>query len=217
VNVTPDRFAAYFTAFSRGRLVPGGAKALRAQLVDLYDHGVFRADAHLGRALELLESAGRLGRGARLVVTADHGENLIEHGLVRHSLVYEANVRVPLLYWQVGLEEHPALEEPVSAIVAHTLLLEGKPPRPLPPVHSVSVPSPKNRAGEATAPAVAAWSEDDKVLFSGGTCGVSTSSGILTSWIRSRCETTTRGVARSWRCTRSSTRRPASHRERAIS
>ena len=53
--------------------------------------------------------------------------------------------------------------------MAHTLLLEGKPPRPLPPVHSVSVPSPKNRAGEASAPAVAAWSEDDKVLFSGGT------------------------------------------------
>jgi hypothetical protein len=165
----PDRFATHFGAYPDGGLPADAVEALRRQLADLYDHGVYRADAHLGLALALLEDAGWLARGSRVVVTADHGENLAEHGLVRHSLVYEGNARVPLLYWEVGGERPPEFPEPLSAMAAHALALEGGLPRQLPAVQSVSLPSASHfRTPEASAPGLALWEGDEKVMFVAG-------------------------------------------------
>ncbi len=64
---------------------------------------VAAADADLGPFLE-----GFLGgheRPALIVVTADHGESLGEHGEQTHGLfAYEATLKVPLLLWGVGVQ-----------------------------------------------------------------------------------------------------------------
>jgi glucan phosphoethanolaminetransferase (alkaline phosphatase superfamily) len=62
-----------------------------------YDGGVLQADDEIGQLLGGLEAKGYL-RDALVVITADHGEALGEHGKFSHAgSVYEQLLRVPLL------------------------------------------------------------------------------------------------------------------------
>ncbi len=62
-----------------------------------YDAEVAYADAMLGRLLDRLRSARALDR-TLIVVTADHGESLGEHGETTHGLfAYDATIAVPLI------------------------------------------------------------------------------------------------------------------------
>ena len=68
-------------------------------LRDLYDGNLHRADAAVGRALEAWR---RLGRPRELVVVvlADHGDALGEHGGYGHNLsVYDEVSHVPVVLW----------------------------------------------------------------------------------------------------------------------
>jgi arylsulfatase A-like enzyme/Flp pilus assembly protein TadD len=70
---------------------------------DPYDNEVAFTDAHLGRFLDSLRQAGHLDR-TLIVVTADHGESLGEHGETTHGLfAYEATLRVPLIVTGPGI------------------------------------------------------------------------------------------------------------------
>jgi arylsulfatase A-like enzyme len=60
-------------------------------------------DAELGRLTAFLEAGGRFDRTA-IVVTADHGESLHEHGEAGHGIfLYQSVVRVPLIVRAPGL------------------------------------------------------------------------------------------------------------------
>jgi arylsulfatase A-like enzyme len=62
---------------------------------DPYDAEVAYADAMVGRLLEDLRAAGQLDR-TLIMVAADHGESLGEHGERTHGVfVYDATMRVP--------------------------------------------------------------------------------------------------------------------------
>jgi len=62
-----------------------------------YDGEIAYMDSQLGRVLAALESAGRLDR-TLLVVVADHGEALGQHGEHSHGyFIYDEVVRVPLI------------------------------------------------------------------------------------------------------------------------
>jgi arylsulfatase A-like enzyme/Flp pilus assembly protein TadD len=64
-----------------------------------YQGEVAAADAALGPLLEPVLSSGREGR-TLVVLTADHGESLGEHGEATHGIfAYEATLRVPLLVY----------------------------------------------------------------------------------------------------------------------
>jgi arylsulfatase A-like enzyme/Tfp pilus assembly protein PilF len=66
---------------------------------DLYAGEVAYTDASLGTFLERLRSSGALSR-TLIVVAADHGESLGEHGERTHGLfAYDATLRVPLVFW----------------------------------------------------------------------------------------------------------------------
>ncbi len=111
--------------YVNGQMSADEAEDFRARLVDAYDHGVYRDDEGLRRALWALERAGWLSGGLRLAVTSDHGELLGEHGLLEHGCyVWEELTRVPLLiYDSAGT---PTLSEgPISATEVHDFLLEG--------------------------------------------------------------------------------------------
>lgn len=62
-----------------------------------YDNGVYQTDSVIQEILEHLEAKGFL-ENALVVVTADHGELLGEHGLWAHAKsVFEPAVRIPFL------------------------------------------------------------------------------------------------------------------------
>jgi len=85
----PDEFAQRFVA-------PDAPDDL-ARLIGMYDAEIAYMDHHLGRFLRVLREAG-LYEDALIVVTADHGELLGEHGDTGHGRVpYQEVVHIPLI------------------------------------------------------------------------------------------------------------------------
>jgi arylsulfatase A-like enzyme/Flp pilus assembly protein TadD len=87
-----------------------------------YTDEVLAVDAELGRFLDVLRAERRLER-TLVVVTADHGESLGEHGEATHGLfAYDATLRVPLIIVGAGVRA-ATVDQPVSHVeVAATLL-----------------------------------------------------------------------------------------------
>jgi arylsulfatase A-like enzyme/Tfp pilus assembly protein PilF len=124
---------------------------------DPYDGEIAFADAILASVLDRLRAASLLDR-TLVVVTADHGESLGEHGETTHSMfVYEGAIRVPLVVWRPGLvpagrvvsdpvrlvDVAPTVlellgERPLIAPHARSLvpLIEGRPAGPPPPAYA---------------------------------------------------------------------------------
>ncbi len=101
-----------------------------AQVTALYDGDVAAADAELGLLFEALEQRGIL-KDALVIVTADHGEELLEHGNFGHgSNLFDETVRVPLIMAGPGVPAGRVVNQNVSLIdVAPTVLeLLGLPP-----------------------------------------------------------------------------------------
>jgi arylsulfatase A-like enzyme len=71
-------------------------------VLDAYDDGIAYLDEQLGLLFTDLERAGRLAN-TLVIVTADHGEELGEHGLYGHaSSLYDGEIHVPLLIFLPG-------------------------------------------------------------------------------------------------------------------
>ena len=71
-------------------------------VLDAYDDGLALLDQQVGLLFEDLERAGRLAN-TLVIVTADHGEELGDHGLYGHaSSLYDGEIHVPLLIWLPG-------------------------------------------------------------------------------------------------------------------
>lgn len=90
-------------------------------------------DRQLGRVLDGLADAGR-GRDTYVIALADHGDLLLDHGLIyKDSFHYDACVRVPLLISGPGLAEGQVRDELVALEDIYPTIMEaaGLPcPRP---------------------------------------------------------------------------------------
>jgi len=88
-------------------LISGAVKmdALDFKIVEgLYNGALHYTDRLFGRFFDDLRAEGLL-ENTLLILTADHGENFGEHGLLGHGqCVYDTVVRVPLLIWGPMLE-----------------------------------------------------------------------------------------------------------------
>jgi arylsulfatase A-like enzyme/Tfp pilus assembly protein PilF len=82
-----------------------------------YRGAVAFTDAQVGRVLSFLDEKG-LARDTVVVVTADHGEGLGEHGEETHGFfVYESSMRVPLIVRAPGLGGMPRrVGQPVRSV-----------------------------------------------------------------------------------------------------
>jgi arylsulfatase A-like enzyme len=90
----------------RGRMDADWTDAERSQLRLQYGREVERVDALVGRLLSLLEELD-LTENTLVILTADHGELLGEHGFdFNHFSLYDEVVRVPLVVRAPGLEVH---------------------------------------------------------------------------------------------------------------
>jgi arylsulfatase A-like enzyme len=85
----------WYTDVNQGRVKPSADEI--SHLVRLYDGNLAYADREVGALRHALEQAGLWDKTV-LVITADHGEQLFEHGYVSHSAqVYEESTHVPLI------------------------------------------------------------------------------------------------------------------------
>lgn len=114
-----------------------------AHFRNLYDAEVRGTDRDLGAFLDALDRAGRL-TGTHVLVTADHGEEFLEHGGTGHGRkLFEESIHIPLLWLGPGVPEGRIVEEVGGLVdITPTLLdvlelaprgigLQGKSLRPL--------------------------------------------------------------------------------------
>jgi arylsulfatase A-like enzyme len=98
-DLTPSRVEALNEALAAGESDPDLAERDLRDLEALYDGELRYVDAELERLFDSLEERGRLDDTA-VVVTADHGEEFMDHGrLGHHPHLYDELVHVPLLVW----------------------------------------------------------------------------------------------------------------------
>ncbi len=94
----------------------------RSRTPDPYDGEIAFVDSQIGRLLAVLEERGALERTI-VVVTADHGESFGEHGEATHGLfVYDATMRVPLVFAGPGCDSRIARTPAELADIAPTIL-----------------------------------------------------------------------------------------------
>jgi arylsulfatase A-like enzyme len=126
----------------KGAPDPGATPADLQHLQDLYDDEIAYFDSQLAHLLRALEEGGWLDDSI-VVFAADHGEEFLEHGHIKHCrTVYDSAIKVPLFFHIPGVGAR-SLEQPVQNLdVTPTLLdylgvpaagltLEGESLRPL--------------------------------------------------------------------------------------
>jgi arylsulfatase A-like enzyme len=93
------------------------------ELVRRYDAEIAGTDAALAELFQGLAERKLLDR-LLVVVTADHGEEFLEHGYVEHGwTLFAESLRVPLVFWAPAVLAPARVAEPVSLVdVAPTIL-----------------------------------------------------------------------------------------------
>jgi len=85
-------------------------------LRDLYDAGIRQLDDQLAQIFRELRSRGLLDE-TLLVITADHGEEFLEHGGVLHGRThYQEVIRAPLVFAGAGVRAGVRVAMPVSLV-----------------------------------------------------------------------------------------------------
>jgi arylsulfatase A-like enzyme len=103
-----------------------------AELFSLYDAEVAAMDEQLGRLFDALEQR-KIFERALVIVTADHGEEFLEHGMFGHGYnLFNTTVHVPLIIAGPGIPAGGVVNENVSLVdLAPTVLeLTGLKPEP---------------------------------------------------------------------------------------
>lgn len=91
---------------------------------DPYSGEIHYADREMGRVIDYLRERGEI-ENTLIVVTADHGESLGEHGEKGHGVfVYDATTRVPLVFTGPGVPAGRRLDDVVSSTDIVPSLLE---------------------------------------------------------------------------------------------
>lgn len=110
-----------------------GTDVLVPAATNYYDNGVLGADHVIQALVKQLQQKGYLQRSL-IVVTADHGEALGEHGIFAHAnSVHEEVLRVPVVFVAKGYEPDRFVADaafPLLIDIAPTILAELKIPSP---------------------------------------------------------------------------------------
>ncbi len=84
--------------------------------LDMYDGAITFVDQEIGNLIEALRQWGIL-ENTLIIVTADHGESLTEHGIYfAHNGLYQVTLHVPLIFKYAGLPNGKV----VTGFVQHT-------------------------------------------------------------------------------------------------
>ena len=96
------------------------------QVVEVYDGCVASGDHYIGEILKRVESLGLTGKTI-VAFTSDHGEEWMEHGMIRHSQgLHRELVQVPMIIAGPGFEVGKVVDNIVSnRQLANTLAIFG--------------------------------------------------------------------------------------------
>ncbi len=103
-----------------------------AYLLGLYDCEISQVDRHLGRVLLLMQRRGLLDDSI-IIICSDHGEEFLEHGMLRHGYqLFGETVRVPLIISLPGERRGRRITEVVelTSVVPSLLAQLGLEPPP---------------------------------------------------------------------------------------
>ena len=104
-------------------LAPGDPRF--EDLVDRYDAEIADVDRSIRLLYEALEQRG-LAQDSWIALTADHGEEFLEHGSFEHAwTLYEESIRIPLIVWAPGRVRPGRIEGAASLIDLAPTLLHG--------------------------------------------------------------------------------------------
>lgn len=136
---TPDEYLRKFTDEPRRRLQSRSLALLSAQFggsveitpetaasaIDMYDSGVAYSDHLLSRVINAVQARGSMDNTV-IVVLADHGELMGEHGEFGHGIsLFEPVTRVPfLIRYPKRVPPGTRVEQPVSTVGAFSTILE---------------------------------------------------------------------------------------------
>jgi arylsulfatase A-like enzyme/Flp pilus assembly protein TadD len=118
-----------------------------------YDNEVAYTDANVGKLIDRLRAAGQLD-STLVVVLADHGESLGDHGEATHGLfAYDSTLRIPLII--AGPSIGPSVvETPASqADVLPTL------------IDLLNLPAPARSDGQSMVPAIRGQDAQDHAIY----------------------------------------------------
>jgi choline-sulfatase len=134
---------------------PGFTDDEMRRAVASYYACVSNADDNVGRILTLLDELN-LTDDTIVIFTADHGDNLFDHGLMQKHCFYESAVGIPLIAAGPGLEAGGATcSQPCSLIDLMPTLTQ-----------LCSLPTPGDAEGASLVPAVAGEIDPDRAIFS---------------------------------------------------
>jgi arylsulfatase A-like enzyme len=122
--VTPNRARYLNSYWNRSDLGPSRLAHHREEIVELYDAGIRWVDAQMARLIDTLR-ASKLWEDCIFALTADHGEEFLDHGGRFHppSRLMEELIHVPLLLRVPGSVKKEVGKSPFSLLdLAPTLL-----------------------------------------------------------------------------------------------
>lgn len=124
-TVEPRRARYLNEYWNRSDLSASGLRKKRSEVVQLYDAGIRWVDRQIARLVERLKQANLWDRCV-LALTADHGEEFLEHGGRYHAPVHlhEELVRVPLVIRVPGKRSGKMPASPMSHLHLAPTLLE---------------------------------------------------------------------------------------------
>ncbi len=139
------RRAAFLNSFwNRGHVSVRRLERYREEVVSLYDAGIYWVDKQISRLVSALQQA-QLWNDSVFAVTADHGEEFLEHGVRYHSPVSlsEQLIHVPLLLRAPVLSGKQRVQTPFSLLHLAPTLLD-----------AVSLPAPTRFQGRSFWPQI---------------------------------------------------------------
>jgi arylsulfatase A-like enzyme len=124
-DIEPGRARYLNEYWHRSDLAPSGFRGKRDEVVQLYDAGIRWVDRQIARLVRSLKQT-HLWDDCVFVLTADHGEEFLEHGGRYHAPVrlHEEIVRVPLLIRVPGERGGKVPTSPMSHLHLAPTLLE---------------------------------------------------------------------------------------------
>lgn len=90
-----------------------------------YNYLLMEADRIIGRLLEALEQRNLL-RNTTIIITSDHGEELMDHGAFEHRFLnlYQSTIAVPMIIWNNRNIPGHIIFRPGNHIEVHDWMLE---------------------------------------------------------------------------------------------
>ncbi|MGA9472831.1 MAG: sulfatase [Terriglobales bacterium] len=123
ISATEARYVNEF--WNRSDLKPARLKRKRDSVVELYDGGIRAMDAQMARLVSHLKQSG-LWNDCVFVLTADHGEEFLDHGRRYHAPInlHEEITRVPLMIRAPDSSKKEVSKAPFSHLHLAPTLLE---------------------------------------------------------------------------------------------